>query len=411
MNESGTALAWRSKVAAAAWIAVSAASLLCGYEFLRSVSQSLFISTYGSRNLPWVMSLAPLGTLLCIWGYGLLLSRVGARLTILGSCMISALAIAACYLAIGGGSRIATAALYVIRESYIVILVEQVWAFINSVLRREDGRALNGPVCGIASLGAIGGAVAVQHWVGAIGSVNLLLCAAVSLVPTALCALLAYGAGDEPQPEADAVHGRQGHIGVKSLVREKPLRWLALIIVLAQVISTVLDLLLSRHVELSIMTMDDRTRWYGAFYYQLNVWSAVSQFVVTPLLLRFVALRAIHVAVPAVHACLAALALLVPTRAAAAAAYTVFKVFDYSLFRGAKELIYIPLSYDARYRAKELIDAFAYRAAKGGMSAILAVAGRIAVLPLSLFASLALVASLAWVPAAIGLTRRERNTE
>jgi ATP/ADP translocase len=46
-------------------------------------------------------------------------------------------------------------------------------------------------------------------------------------------------------------------------------------------------------------------------------------------------------------------------------------VIDYSVFRGAKELLYIPLSFDCRYRAKELIDVFGYRFGKGGMSMLI----------------------------------------
>lgn len=49
----------RDRVDAAAAIAVSAAFLLCGYEFVRSVSSSLFIHAYGAKNLPIVMALGP----------------------------------------------------------------------------------------------------------------------------------------------------------------------------------------------------------------------------------------------------------------------------------------------------------------------------------------------------------------
>ena len=35
--------------------------------------------------------------------------------------------------------------------------------------------------------------------------------------------------------------------------------------------------------------------------------------------------------------------------------------------------MYIPLSFDSRYRAKELIDVFGYRFGKGGMSLLVAI--------------------------------------
>ena len=48
------------------------------------------------------------------------------------------------------------------------------------------------------------------------------------------------------------------------------------------------------------------------------------------------------------------------------------KAFDYSLFRSAKEMLYIPLSYEEKTRGKALIDMLAYRVAKGGASLLVA---------------------------------------
>ena len=64
--------------------------------------------------------------------------------------------------------------------------------------------------------------------------------------------------------------------------------------------------------------------------------------------------------------------------ASAGLAYMAFKVIDYSVFRAAKELLYIPLSFDRRYRAKELIDVFGYRFGKGGMSLLVHPAAEVA---------------------------------
>ena len=153
-------------------IAVSACCLLCGYEFIRSVSQSLYIKAYTADRLPLVMALGPAGTFLMIYGYGVLLSFVGARRAVFYTSFLSAVAILACYLAINAGSRLATGFLYVFREAYIVLLIEQVWAFINSTVRRDEGAKLNGPICGIASLGAIAGGLCVQHFAKVVGTVN-----------------------------------------------------------------------------------------------------------------------------------------------------------------------------------------------------------------------------------------------
>jgi ATP:ADP antiporter, AAA family len=390
------------RVWAAGAVAMSAMFLLCGYEFVRSVSQSLFVKAYGAESLPAVMALGPVGVLLMIYGYGRILSVTGAKRAILLSSLLTGLAILVCHAAIRGGSRAATAILYVLREAYIVLLVEQIWAFINSTVSVGEGRRLNGPVCGIASLGAIAGGLLVRRYAVALGSNDLLLFAALSLAPTGLMAALAYQLGGEPQPSEEEAGGRLGHLGLRVLLRNPTLRRLALLVALTQVVSTAVDLQFNRLVAAAIPGADERTAWLGGFYGALNGFSALFQFVVAPLLLRFASLRAVHLAVPAVHLGTCALALAFPLLLTASAALMCFKVLDYSVFRAAKELLYIPLSYDARYRAKEIIDAFGYRFAKGVTSLGFMFAG--AVSPAA-YPVVALAALLGWIPVVRGLTR------
>ena len=390
----------------AAWaIAFSAMSLLCGYEFIRSVSQSLFIAAYGSIRLPLVMALSPIGALCLLYGYGRLLSLVGARRAVVLTSLLSAGAILGCKLAIQAGSRLATGVLYVFREAYIVLLVEQIWSFINSTMRTEEGAKLNGPVCGVASLGAIAGGLLVQHYAKALGSANLLIFAAASLAPTGLFAAWAYKAGGEPRPNEAEVRGRRGHLGGKLLFRTPVFRNLALLVILTQVVSAVADLQLSRFVEIEIPDVDERTQWLGGLYANLNIGSALFQFIAAPAALSLLPLRAVHMAIPLVHMALALFAFLRPGLWSATAMYMVFTVFDYSLFRSAKELLYIPLSYDARYRAKELIDAFGYRMAKGMVGGSFAAVGHWVTLSAASYPIIAIGALAGWLPLALLITR------
>jgi AAA family ATP:ADP antiporter len=286
-----------------------------------------------------------------------------------------------------------------------VLLVEQVWAFVNSTVRTDEGSKLNGPICGIASLGAIAGGLLVRHYAKLVGSSNLLVFAALSLIPTGLFAAWAYHIGGEPVPASEEEHGKQGHLGVRVLFRSGTLTRLAILIALTQVISTVTDLQLSRWVEQGISDVDERTRWFGGFYAQLNIGAAFFQFIAAPLLLSWVSLRLIHVAIPLAHVAVGVLVIAHPSLFAAAAAYMVFKVLDYSVFRAAKELLYIPLSFDARYRAKELIDAFGYRFAKGAVSGILTGVKHFVAIPALVFPIAAIAAALAWLPLVAQLTR------
>jgi ATP/ADP translocase len=81
---------------------------------------------------------------------------------------------------------------------------------------------------------------------------------------------------------------------------------------------------------------------------------------------------------------------------------------DYSLYRASKETLYVPLSFNARYRAKMVIDAFVSRSAKGvgslGLTAVQLVAGPIALFALPLAA---VGMSGVWLAAARSLFRKD----
>ncbi len=386
-------------------IALGSAFLLFGYEFVRSVAQSLFVEAYGTDKLPWVMTAAPVGTLLLIVGYGRLLSAVGPRLAIILSTAFSAFVLLACHRAILAGFAPATAVLYVFREAYIVLLVEQVWSFLNSTLNDGEGRKLNGLVCGIASLGPIAGGLVVhefaQHW----GSANLLLMAVVTLVPVGLLSAWSFHLAGEPAPSAGEAQGRHGHLGWGELVRTPVLSRMAILIILTQTVSTALELHMNIRVKALIPDPDARTAWFGGLYALLNTGAAVFQFIVTPLALRRLSLVTIHSAIPILNGVAVGLALFVPGLAPAAAAYMTFKILDYSIFRAGKEILYIPLSFDARYRAKEMIDAFGYRLGKGMSSAVFAALRQVRVLPAALYPMVALGALAAWLPLARRMVR------
>ena len=116
---------------------------------------------------------------------------------------------------------------------------------------------------------------------------------------------------------------------------------------------------------------DARTAYIGNFYGNLGAVSAVLQLIVVPIALRFVSIRIIHIGIPIMHLINGLILTLTPSLRTGARAFLTFKALDYSLFRAAKELFYMPLSYDERYRAKQIIDSFLYRFAKGGSAGVL----------------------------------------
>jgi ATP/ADP translocase len=381
----------RRGLAAAATVALSAGCLLCGYEFLRSTSSTLFKTAHGSANLPIIMALTPPVVVLMLYAYGRVLSVLGPRRTLLASSLASGGAILACYFVINRGSHydggqliiprrsaagIATGVLYLLRESYVVLILEQYWSFLNSHVDTGLARKLNGPVCGIASLGAIAGGWLVGLYSRQWGTPAMAACGAAAILPAALIAHAGYLCCGEPRPDARPAQKTDvktsDALGLR-LFKSNPVLTMMLVMILStQIISTVLDLSLNTMMQEAMPNADVQNAWSGQFYSLLNTLAAIGQFVAAPLLLWLAPLSVIHLLGPAANFCACGYFLVSPSLSSVAVAYMSFKVFDYSIFRAAKEILYIPLSFDARFRAKELIDVFGYRAGKGGTSAMIA---------------------------------------
>ena len=389
-------------------ISISSAALfvLFGYEFIRSVSSSLFIEAYGAENLPRGMVAVPPSMIVMLYCYGRLLSWQGATRALVITSLFSALLILGCYAALIRGMNFAAAIIYVFREAYIVIVIEQFWSFVNSVLTTEQAKRINGPFCAVASIGSFLGGTLVSKLAPVLGTEALLLFTAGSLVPTAFLGILAYKFGGEPKPSEEEAGGRLGHIGVKTLFRSRYLIFIGVLIISTQIVSTVLDLRFNALAEIERPDKDIRTAFFGSVYGNLGLAAGILQLLAVPLALRFIALRYIHVTIPIFHFVSSLILTLSPSLRTGTAAYVIFKALDYSLFRAGKELFYMPLSYDSRYRAKQVIDSFGYRFSKGGSAGVIVLVklgvGTIAGVAYSITA---MVVAVLWGPIAFGLAR------
>ena len=402
----------RRLIYAAISISSAAAFVLFGYEFIRSVSTSLFIEAYGAKNLSRGMVAIFPSMIVLLYCYGRLLSWQGATRALAVTSLFSALLILGCYAMLVRGMHFAAAIIYVFREAYIVIVIEQFWSFVNSVLTTEQAKRINGPFCAVASMGSFAGGMLVSKWATVLGSEVLLLFTAGSLVPTAVLGVIAYKFGGEPKPSEEEADGRLGHIGIRTLFRSRYLVFIGILIISTQVVSTVLDLRLNLLAELERPDTDMRTAFYGAVYGNLALAAGILQLVVVPLALRFIPLHYIHLSIPIVHFVSSLVLTRSPSLRTGAAAYMIFKALDYSIFRAGKELFYMPLSYDSRYRAKQVIDSFGYRSSKSGCASIIELVRlRVGTIVGTGYSITVMVVAVLWAPIAFGLALAYQKLE
>ena len=392
-------------------MALAAMFTLAGYEFIRSASTVLFKSAYGAENLPLVMAAMPVVVFLGVALYGRILSALGPRRTLIVTSLGSGLLIFCCYLLVLSGSKTVTPVLYLLKELYIVLLIEQYWSYINSSLSPAGAKKLNGPITGIASIGGAFGGALVGMTADKWGTETMLLFASISVIPAALVSNFAYVKFGEPKPpEVEEVHS--GHMGWIWLKQNPTLAYLLAIVLMSQVVAAVLDLKFQGLLSVEFINKpDEETAFQGWFWGTLNTSVLILQFVLTPLLLSFVALRWIHILMPLIHLVAIGVAIVEPSIYTVGLALFLFKAFDYSVFRAAKEVLYVPLGFDERYRAKEIIDVFGYRTGKGASSVIIVLMQRAGILMSNYYLAAGFVATAIWLALIFPLTKRAKATQ
>lgn len=362
-----------SSLHAAFLMAGSSAASLFGYEVMRSCSNTLFNAKFGVEKLPFALTAIPLVLLPILYLYNRSLHRFGPKRTYLLTNLSFALALLLCTIAIKSGWDFASALLYVFRESYIMLVVEQAWSFINCQISQNDAKRYSGIILTISSCGAILGGLSLHLLAEAMGTTNLLFIPCVAALPTMLGGYLAY---QKSSTDFSSIHDASktstgDSLGLESFKTHQVLHLILFLVLISQVYSTLVTLNFQFFLAASKTTPDQQTAISGLVFALLYICSVSFQLVVSPGIMRRLSLQQIHVVIPLVHAGAVVASLVFPSITTAAIALILFKSIDYSIFRAAKEILYVPLPFDAQFRAKEFIDVFGNRGSKSAMSFLL----------------------------------------
>ncbi|MEI6242704.1 MAG: Npt1/Npt2 family nucleotide transporter, partial [Chlamydiota bacterium] len=159
---------------------------------------------------------------------------------------------------------------------------------------------------------------------------------------------------------------------VVSLIKNSKLLLFVLCIVLLMQISVAfVDYQFNIFVENAIPTVDKRTQYMGWLLSVTNGCTVFLQFFGTFFFLQRFGLKKSHLLVPVLLNVNAIFLLLFPSFSVAACSFATIKTMDYSFFTVIREMLYIPMKLDEKFRAKAVIDVFVYRSAKAFASVFL----------------------------------------
>ena len=407
--------ALRADASAVVSLSLIGALILLSYALARGPTESLFLSSFGPEALPglWLEVGAAAAALVAL--YNRALRRLSLPQLFQWSFALSAATLVPL---LWGPTLIPEGRVELFglifpygravwlrlwSDLYIVLLIEVYWSLSNIHFPLRAARALYGWLCAAGTLGSMAGNLLVRRYAHDWGTEALI----ASCLPTFglmwLSALPLSRAFDQRRKET-STHEPPAHAppaqppegaglltGLKTVFGSPLLKWILWLVLISQVTVTLIEYQYNGYLKLAYPDANDRTAAQGLVYLIVDIGALVAQ-VSTGLILAAAGTGRTLVSIPLTLGLLSLSALVASPFIAVAAVRSASKFLTYSIFKSAKELLYLPLSYEEQTQGKAVIDILVYRQAKIIASALL----------LALTASGVALAQVGWL-AALGL--------
>ncbi len=367
----------------------------------RAIANSVFLSAYTAKSFPhvWLASV-PINFVIVVI-YNKFLSSFGCAKTF---CAIITAAIVINTFSVFHleSSKILPFLLYIWKDIFIILLFQQLWSVINATISRSRAKYLYGIFFGIGGCGSVAGSMIPGFLAILIGSEKLLLTTIPFYLITTICYCLSLHVREKIESRQNIstmINGSKGVFeGINLIRNSKFLLFILIIVVGMQITSTILDYQFCSYVEQVFSDQDIRTQFLGRFFGFVNIINIFLQFLGSFLLLQLIGLYSSHFLIPCVLGINSLLSLIFPTFRMVCFSFGSIKALDYSIFGIIKEMLYIPLKVDEKFKAKAIIDVFAYRSSKACASIIVLLLQYITFINLDLMLSYGLlVIFIIWI--------------
>ncbi|TYT25704.1 MFS transporter [Luteimonas viscosa] len=240
------------------------------------------------------------------------------------------------------------------------------WSFMADVYSNTEARRYYGYIGAAGTIGAFTGPILTRALVQTVGIANMMLVSAALLVVCVVCILRLRRYAVLREAERRLVSGEKpmgGEIlaGLKLIVSEPLLRWLALMVVLGVGIGTLLYNEQNRIARTAFATAEERAAFFSTLDLAVNSLTLVVQLLVTRALMsRFGIAPALLIPGAAIILGFSILSAS-PLPLMVAIVQVVTRASEFSLAKPARETIYTRVGREWRYKAGAAIDTVVYR--------------------------------------------------
>jgi len=413
------------ELAALVWSSGCGGLMLAAYYILRPLREEMGVAG-GVKNLPWMFTGTLLATLAASPLFSLLVSRTPRRRFIPIAHHFFAFNLLVFFmlfhlLSAESGAYVARA-FFIWTSVFNLFVVSIFWGYMADLFRSEQGKRLFGFISAGGTLGAVGGSFLTTTIVHAVGTVQLLLIAAVVLEIgvvalhrlEALSGALSWSAAPATAAatatqDAPGEFSRTGIWGGLTLVLRSPyLLLICLYMLLFTTTSTFAYLEQARIVQASAVSPEARTAIFARIDFLVNLVSIVAQMFLTGRIIKAIGLGATQSILPTISLAGFGALMAYPQLGVLMTFQVLRRSGDYAAAKPAREVLYTVVRREEKYKAKSFIDTFVYR----GGDAIGAWIYRLLTLsgdPATRVAMASLPITVAWVGVCLVLGRWQRS--
>jgi len=304
-----------------------------------------------------------------------------------------------------------------------MMIVAQFWAFANDVYTVEQGKRLFAVVGIGASVGAAVGSKVASALAEQIGVSSLMLVAAavlmVSAVLTQWIHLRERDRERPPAPPKAAAPAKGG--GFAMVFSDRYILLLAGLTLILNFVNSngeyVLSVMISSWAEEAEATgmLGGLTKGafiakqYGDFFFYVNILGVVLQTFIVGRLVRWGGMRLALLVLPVIVLGSWSLIALFPALLVVRVGKTVENATDYSINNTVRQMLWLPTSQEAKFKAKQAVDAFFVRMGDVAAAGLVFVGTTVISLSVSGFALINIALAGAWLAIALAIMRQQKR--
>jgi ATP:ADP antiporter, AAA family len=406
-------------------LAANAFYLLAFYQVLKLVREALILSESGAVAASYASAAMAAVLFVFVPAYSAFAARVNRVWLVCGVTLFFASHLLIFYALGMAGARVGVG-FYIWIGVFNMVAVAQFWAFANDVYSSEKGRRLF-PLVGVgATLGAALGSLLATVVFGGLGPYVLMLIAAFGLlVPVVLTIAVnkresVGGAGQETtKVEADKPLAKGN--GFKLVLTNRYLLLIALMVLVFNLVNTLGGFMLNtmitdeaarRVASGATNGMDQRAiiaMLSGTVLTSVNILAFVLQTFVVSRLFKYIGVRGALFVLPIIALTGYTAVVLLPILMILQWTKIFENATDYSIQNTTRHALFLPTSREAKYNAKQAIDAFFVRTGDLLQAGVVFIGVEVLTLSVRSFAFINVVLVGIWLLLAVGIAREHRK--